>query len=67
VLSEVTIVLALRKSIESAKELRNVLVEANEIEIMKASEVFERAWEILEGEKNTGLDFLGASKLACME
>jgi predicted nucleic acid-binding protein len=46
VFSEVTTVLALRKSLEAAKEVGNVLLEAKEIEIMNASEVFERTWKI---------------------
>ena len=65
--SEVTTVLALRKSIEAAKEVGNILLEAREIEIMRASEVFERSWEIFSNQGNTGLSFVDASNLACME
>lgn len=64
---EVTTVLALRKSMEAAKEVGNVLLDAREIEIMKASEVFERSWEIFTNQENTGLSFVDASNLACME
>lgn len=67
VFSEVTTVLALRKSMEAAKEVGNVLLEAKEIEIMKASEVFERSWYIFTNQKNTALSFVDASNLACME
>ncbi|VVB86103.1 tRNA(fMet)-specific endonuclease VapC [uncultured archaeon] len=67
VFSEVTTVLALRKSMEAAKEVGNVLLEAREIEIMRASEVFERSWEIFSNQENTGLSFVDASNLACME
>jgi predicted nucleic acid-binding protein len=67
VFSEVTTVLALRKSMEAAKEVGNVLLEAREIEIMKASEVFERSWDIFTNQKNTALSFVDASNLACME
>ncbi|SNQ60971.1 type II toxin-antitoxin system VapC family toxin [Candidatus Methanoperedens nitratireducens] len=67
VLSEVATVLALRKSMETAKEVGNILLEAREIEIMKASEVFERSWEIFSEQENTGLSFVDASNLACME
>jgi len=67
VFSEVTTVLALRKSMEAAKEVGNVLLEAKEIEIMNASEVFERTWEIFSNQENTGLSFVDASNLACME
>jgi len=67
VFSEVTTVLALRKSMEVAKEVGNVLLEARELEIMKASEVFERSWEIFSNQENTGLSFVDASNLACME
>jgi predicted nucleic acid-binding protein len=67
VFSEVTTVLALRKSMEAAKEVGNVLLEAREIEIMKASEVFERSWDIFTIQKNTALSFVDASNLACME
>jgi predicted nucleic acid-binding protein len=67
VFSEVATVLALRKSMEAAKEVGNVLLEAREIEIMRASEVFERSWEIFSNQENTGLSFVDASNLACME
>ena len=67
VFSEVTTVLALRKSMEAAKEVGNVLLEAKEIEIMKASEVFEKTWEIFSNQEKTGLSFVDASNLACME
>lgn len=67
VFSEVTTVLALRKSMEAAKEVGTVLLEAKEIEIIKASEVFERTWEIFSNQKDTGLSFVDASNLACME
>jgi predicted nucleic acid-binding protein len=67
VFSEVTTVLALRKSMEVANEVGNVLLEAREIEIMKASEVFERSWEIFSNQEDSGLSFVDASNLACME
>ncbi|MFZ3060209.1 MAG: PIN domain-containing protein [Candidatus Methanoperedens sp.] len=67
VFSEVTTVVALRKSMEAAKEVGNVLLEAREIEIMKASEVFERSWEIFSNREDSGLSFVDASNLACME
>jgi len=67
VFSEVTTVLTLHKSMEAAKEVGNVLLEAKEIEIMKASEVFERTWEIFSNQEKTGLSFVDASNLACME
>lgn len=67
VFAEVTTVLALRKSMEAAKEVGNILLEAKEIEIIKASEVFERTWEIFSNQENTGLSFVDASNLACME
>ncbi|PWB53715.1 MAG: hypothetical protein C3F06_05700 [Candidatus Methanoperedenaceae archaeon] len=67
VLSEVTTLLALRKSMEAAKEVGTVLLEAKEIKIMKASEVFERTWEIFSNQKDTALSFVDASNLACME
>ncbi|MCZ7393186.1 MAG: PIN domain-containing protein [Candidatus Methanoperedens sp.] len=67
IFSEVTTVLALRKSIDAAKEVGNVLLNAKEIEIMKASDVFERAWEIFINQENTALSFVDASNLACME
>lgn len=67
VFSEVTTVLALRKSMKAAKEVGNVLLEAREIEIMKASEVFERTWDIFTNQENTELSFVDASNLACME
>ena len=67
VFSEVTTVLALRKSLEAAREVGNVLLEAKEIEIMKTSEVFERTWNIFSDQENAGFSFVDASNLACME
>ncbi len=67
VFSEVTTVLALRKSLESAREVGNILFEAKEIEIIRASEVFERTWKIFSEQENTGFSFVDASNLACME
>ncbi len=67
VFSEVTTVLALRKSMEAAREVGNVLLEAKEIEIMKASEVFESSWDIFSDQEKTGFSFVDASNLACME
>ncbi len=67
VFSEVTTVLALRRSMDAAKEVGAILLEAREIEIMRASEVFERSWEIFSNHQNTGLSFVDASNLACME
>ena len=66
VFSEVTTVLALRRSMDAAKEVGNILLEARELEIMRASEVFERSWEIFSNQENTGLSFVDASNLACM-
>ena len=34
---------------------------------MKASEVFERSWEIFSIQVDSGLSFVDASNLACME
>jgi predicted nucleic acid-binding protein len=45
----------------------NVLLEAREIEIMRASEVFESSWEIFSNQEDSGLSFVDASNLACME
>ncbi len=67
VFSEVTTVLAIRKSLKAAIEVGNVLLEAKEIEIMNASEVFERTWNIFSDQENTGFSFVDASNLACME
>lgn len=67
VFSEVTTVLALRKSMDAAKEVGNVLLEAREIEIVNASEVFERGWEIFANQRDTDLSFVDATNLACME
>ena len=67
VFSEVTTVLALRKSLEAASEVGNILLEAKEIEIMKASEVFERTWNIFSKQGNAGFSFVDASNIACME
>ncbi len=64
---EVTTVLALRKSMEAAKDVGSVLLDAKELEIMKASEVFERSWEIFSNQEDSGLSFVDASNLACME
>ena len=50
---------------EAAKEVGNVLQEAKEIEIMKASEVFERMWEIFSNLENTGLSFVDEGGGGC--
>lgn len=65
VFSEVTTVLALRKSMEAAKEVGNVLLEAREIDIMKASEVFERTWDIFTNQENYGAQLCGCFE-SCM-
>lgn len=67
IFSEVTTVLALRKNLEAAKDVGNILLDAKEIEIIKASNIFERAWEIFINQENTALSFVDASNLACME
>lgn len=67
IFSEVTTVLELKINMDAAKEVGTVLLEAKEIEIMKASEVFERAWEIFSNREDTGLSFVDASNIACME
>ena len=67
ILSEVTTVLALKINLDAAVEVGNVLLDAREIEIMKASDVFERAWEIFRDQGNTNFSFVDTSILACME
>ncbi len=67
ILSEVTTVLALKINLDAAVEVGNVLLDAREIEIMKASDVFERAWEIFREQGNTNFSFVDTSILACME
>ncbi len=67
ILSEVTTVLALKINLDAAVEVGNVLLDAREIEIMKASDVFERAWEIFSEQGNTNFSFVDTSILACME
>ncbi len=67
VFAEVTTVIALRLSKEAAKEAGEILLNSEEIEIIKASSVFKRAWEIFTNQKNTNLSFVDASNLACME
>ena len=67
VFSEVTTVLALKINMDVAFEVGNVLLDAREIEIVKASDVFERAWEIFKEQGNTNFSFVDASILACME
>ncbi|MCD4841504.1 MAG: PIN domain-containing protein [Methanosarcinales archaeon] len=67
ILSEVTTVLALKINLDAAVEVGNVLLDAREIEIVKASDVFERAWEIFRDQGNTNFSFVVTSILACME
>ena len=67
ILSEVTTVLALKINLDAAVEVGNVLLDAREIEIVKASDVFERAWEIFRDQGNTNFSFVDTSILACME
>ena len=63
ILSEVTTVLALKINLDAAVEVGNVLLDAREIEIMKASDVFERAWEIFRDKGNTNFSFVNTSIL----
>lgn len=67
IFSEVTTVLALKINLKTAVEVGNVLLDAREIEIVNASDVVERAWEIFKEQGNTNLSFVDASILACME
>lgn len=67
IFSEVTTVLLLRKGLNVAENVGNILLDAKEIEIIKASDLFERTWEIFNSQKNTVLSFVDASNLACME
>ncbi len=67
IFSEVTTVLALKINMDAAVEVGNVLLDAREIEIVKASDVFERAWNIFREQRNTNFSFVDASILACME
>ncbi len=67
IFTEVTTVLALKSDLNTATDVGNILLDAKEIEIMKASDVFERTWEIFKDQKNTKLSFVDASNIACME
>lgn len=67
IFTEVTTVLALKRDLNAATDVGNILLDAKEIEIMKASDVFERTWDIFKNQKNTKLSFIDASNLACME
>ena len=67
IFTEVTTVLALKRDLNAATDVGNILLDAKEIEIMKASDVFDRTWVIFKDQKNTKLSFVDASNLACME
>lgn len=67
IFSEVTTVLLLRKGLKVAENVGNILLDAKEIEIIKASDLFERTWEVFNSQKNTVFSFVDASNLACME
>ena len=67
IFSEVTTVLALKINLDAAVEVGNVLLDAREIEIVKASDVFERAWDIFREQRNTNFSFVDTSILACVE
>ncbi len=64
---EVTTVLALKRNLQSAKEVGIILLNAADIEIIKASDVFEKSWNIFINQRNTKFSFVDASNLACME
>jgi len=64
---EVTTVLALKRNLQLAKEVGLILLDAADIEIIKASDVFEKAWNIFINQRNTNFNFVDASNLACME
>ena len=67
IFSEVTTVLLLRRGLEVAETVGNILHDAKEIEIIKASDLFERTWKIFTSQKNTVFSFVDSSNLACME
>ena len=52
----------IRKPEHFGKQYRNL---SEEIEIMKASEVFERTWEIFSNLENTGLSFVDEGGGGC--
>ena len=67
IFSEVTTVLLLRRGLEVAETVGDILHDAKEIEIIKASDLFERTWKIFTSQKNTVFSFVDSSNLACME
>ena len=67
VFAEITTVIALRLNRDAAIEAGDILLDAKDIEIIKASDVFERSGDIFRNQTNTKLSFVDASNLACME
>ena len=68
VFHEVVTILALRHNLRSAVETGEILLNSKEVEIVKASDIFQQTWEIFKNQTKTGtkLSFVDASNLACL-
>ncbi|MDI6902404.1 MAG: PIN domain-containing protein [Methanocellales archaeon] len=66
VFSEVVTVLALRKDLQTAIEVGEVLRNARELTMVRASDVFSESWKIFREQKDANLSFVDASNIACM-
>ncbi len=66
IFSEVVTVLLLRKGLKTAAEAGQVLEEAEEISIVKASSLFESGWRVFLDQEGPKFSFVDASSIACM-
>ena len=67
VFAEVVTVLLLKKGLQAAVEVGDILREAKEVSTIKASTLFEKAWEVFkEQKKGVQFSFVDASTIACL-
>ncbi|MEW5761263.1 MAG: PIN domain-containing protein [Candidatus Thermoplasmatota archaeon] len=66
IFSEVVTVLFLRKGLKTAAEVGKILKYAHEVTMIRASEIFDKAWEIFIEQKGTKFSFVDASTIACL-
>lgn len=67
VFSEVVTVLLLRKGPKTALEVGEILRNAEELVMIRASILFDRAWDIFKSQKGSKFSFVDASSIACLQ
>ena len=67
IFQEVVTVLTLRYCLKAAIETGEILLEAEEINLIKVSDIFDLTWDIFKKQTGTKLSFVDASNLACLK